>query len=112
MRHHPGDVLLVACAAQAAQRVAEADPQNLANTLSGFAKVSSLVHPKLLATMPPPGWNFSSRCNFQYLHAMSQLQFNPGEALLRACEAAAVRRAGTFSPQNVVRVAITSTRVN
>ena len=34
----------------------------------------------------------------------SQLQFNPGDALLRACEAAAVRRADDFKPQDVVRV--------
>ena len=55
MRHHPGGALLGACAAQAAKRIAEAYPQGLANTLWGFAKVSSLVHLQLLATMPLPG---------------------------------------------------------
>ena len=39
MRHHPGNALLVACAAQAAERIAEAYPQGLANTLWGFAKL-------------------------------------------------------------------------
>ena len=39
MGHHPGDGLLVACAAQAAERVAEAHPQGLTNTLWGFAKL-------------------------------------------------------------------------
>ena len=110
MGHHPGDALLVACTAQAAERVTEADPQGLANTLWGFAKVSSLVHEKLLATMPLLGWMFSSRRNCEYLYAMSQLQFNPGGALLRAYEAAAVRRAVGFNPQHVVRVASTYTR--
>ena len=37
MGHNPGNALLAACASQAAERVAEAVPQNLANTLWGFA---------------------------------------------------------------------------
>ena len=102
MRHHPGDALLVACAAQAAERFCEANPQGLSNTLWGFAKVSLLVHLMLLAAMPLPGWILSSRRNLNVC-AMSQLQFSPGNALLRASEAAAVRRAEEFKPQHVVR---------
>lgn len=37
MDHHPGDAVLAACAAQAAKRVNEANPTDLANTLWGFA---------------------------------------------------------------------------
>ena len=39
MSHHPGNALLLACAAQAAKRIAEANEQNLANTAWGFAKL-------------------------------------------------------------------------
>lgn len=69
MSHHSGDALLLACAAQAAKRIAKAKTQDLTMTAWGFAK----------------------------------LQFTRGDALLRAYEAAAVRRADEFNPQNVVR---------
>ena len=39
MSHHPGNALLLACAAQAAKRTAGAKPQELANTAWGFAKL-------------------------------------------------------------------------
>ena len=39
MSHHPGDALLMACAAQAAKRIAEAKQQTLSNTAWGFAKL-------------------------------------------------------------------------
>ena len=104
IRHHPGDALLVACAAQAAERVTEADPQGLVNTVWGFAKVSFLVHLKLLAAFLSLSEDVLKQMQFEYLYAMSQLQFNPGGALLRAYEAAAVTCAAEFSPQAVVRV--------
>ena len=69
MSHHPGNAALLACAAQAAKRIAEANEHILANTAWGFAK----------------------------------LQFHPGNALLRAYEDAAVRRADEFKPQGLVR---------
>lgn len=40
MHHHPGDAVLAACTAQAAQRMDQANPHDLANTLWGFAKIS------------------------------------------------------------------------
>lgn len=39
MGDHPDNALLVACAAQAAERVAEAISQDLANTIWAFAKL-------------------------------------------------------------------------
>ena len=43
LRHHPGHALLAACAAQAAERVAEASAQCLENTIWGFAKCALAV---------------------------------------------------------------------
>ena len=48
MDHHPGDEVLAACAAQAAQRIKQANPLDLANTLWGFAKLRFHPGHKLL----------------------------------------------------------------
>ena len=83
MRHHPGDALLVACAAQAAERFSEANPQELSNTLWGFAKVSFLVHLMLLAAMPLPGWILSSRRN---LNVCMRCRSCNSTRAMRCCE--------------------------
>lgn len=109
MQHHPGDALLAACAAQAAQRLEETSPQELSRLLWGFAELKRDPGPAALAAYAAHAAQCIHKASPQLmaktLMGFAKLGHAPDGALLRACEAAAEAPAAKLASQPVVREA-------
>ena len=112
MQHHPGDALLAACAAQAAQRIEETSPEELSRLLWGFAELKCEPGPAALAAYAAHAAKCIHKASPQLmartLMGFAKLGHAPDGALLRACEAAVEAPAAKSASQPVVRGAMRS----